>query len=262
MAKNPPTKDNLQSEHFKSFGPAIQARLTACLRSDSAHIRPFSPPSEAIEAIKMGLNKVQAKNPPMKRIDDAPNVFGQSMADAVLIYKSNNGIIRVGQPLDNIVGRMTLCCLDNELANQPAPPPPPPVEFGSTSFRFTFFCNRNGIFSLSKQFELFIASTEGQDSGSFKIERPFMFGDINMAFRGETKGFFKTTKKVLVERFGKEASADFTITRISGQLQGAMTIRMGIEDQLAVQFFLPRFKDETFSLTDGSVSGNGELVRR
>ena len=44
----------------------------------------------------------------MKRITDGQNTFGQSTADAVLVYKSNNGIIRAGQKLDNIVGRGTL----------------------------------------------------------------------------------------------------------------------------------------------------------
>ena len=105
---NPATKTNLESEHFLSFSSAAQARLTRCLRNDGDNIRPFSAPSEAIEAIKQGLNRVQPKNPPMKRITDGQNTFGQSTVDAMLVYKSNNGIIRAGQKLDNIVGRGTL----------------------------------------------------------------------------------------------------------------------------------------------------------
>ena len=75
-----------------------------CLRNDSGNIRPFSTPSEAI---KEGLNRVQPKNPTMKRITDTQNTFGQATVDAVLAYKPINGIIRAGQKLDNIVGRGT-----------------------------------------------------------------------------------------------------------------------------------------------------------
>ena len=111
---NPATKNNLESSHFLSFSAAVQTRLLSCLRSDGGNIRPFSAPSEAIEAIKQGLNRVQPKNPGMKQITDTQNAFGQSTVDAVLAYKSINGIIRTGQKLDNIVGRGTLARLDTE----------------------------------------------------------------------------------------------------------------------------------------------------
>ena len=60
----PATKDNLESQRFLSFSSEAQARLTRCLRNDGDNIRPFITPSEAIEAIKRGLNRVQPKNPP------------------------------------------------------------------------------------------------------------------------------------------------------------------------------------------------------
>ncbi len=63
---DPATRNNLESSHFLSTSPAVQTRLTNCLRSDSGNIRPFSPASAAIEAIKSGLNRVQPANPGMK----------------------------------------------------------------------------------------------------------------------------------------------------------------------------------------------------
>lgn len=269
--QNPPTKDNLESAHFLSFSPAVRARLTACLRSDPAHLVPFGPPSEAVEAVKRGLNKVQPKNPPMKVITDPPNEFGQSMADAVLAYKSNNAIIRAGQRLDNVVGRMTLARLDTELANQPAPKPPPPPEFGSTSFRFTFFCNKeDGVLSRVRQYELFVASADGKDSGSFKVDQPFTSGTLR-SFRGQTRGVFPTAKKVLVKRFGVKGQAvtSFRLTKLSGRLQGVMNIQLGragvpSTDPVLISFVLPRFVDENPSLLDGDgvVDVNGELAPR
>jgi len=48
-----------------------------------------------------------------------------------LKYKSVNNIIRPGQPLDDIVGRMTITQIDNDLLNAPKPAPPPSVEIGA-----------------------------------------------------------------------------------------------------------------------------------
>ncbi len=127
---NPPTKDNLESAHFTSASAAVKTRLTSVLRSDGAHIGKFSPPSEANEVIKDALRKATPGTPGMKPITDPPNVFGDSTAAAVIAYKGVNGIVRAGQQLDNIVGRMTLARLDSEMKNLESAPvvPPAPAE--------------------------------------------------------------------------------------------------------------------------------------
>lgn len=172
---NPATKDALESSHFLSFNTAVQTRLLGCLRSDGGNIRPFSAPSEAIEPIKQGLNRVQPKNPGMKRITDAQESFGQSMVDAVLAYKSLHGIIRAGQPLDNIVGRGTLARLDTELKNGGSGPGFEPIfpENGSTRWRFNFFFFNKGEFGKGI-FQLTLASTEIQDVGNFDVREFFL----------------------------------------------------------------------------------------
>lgn len=269
-AKNPPIKDNLESSHFNSFSSDVKARLTSCLRSDPAHIGTFSPASDAdaIAAIQQGLNKVQPKNPPMKLIVDAKGTYGSSTVDAVLVYKSNNGIIRQGQKLDNIVGRMTLARLDTELKNlgSVAPKPPTPGEAGSNNFRFSFFCTRPSGDRAENKYELFIATTEGQGSGSFKVNDPFISGDTKMRFRGETKGFFKTEKKLFISQFGKDTNATLKISRLSKSLQGfiRLTVDSLTASPTSVQFFLSRFADESpeFLFTDGTLDVFGGLVPR
>lgn len=195
---NPPTKDNLESSHFLGQSAAVRQRLT---RSDSSNIRPFSPPSEAIQAVKEGLNRVQPRIPGMPRINDPENTFGESMRDAVYAYKSFNGIVRTGQPLDPIVGRMTLARLDTELKNlgRPVDPKPVVLEFGSSKWRFSFFCNR-GFFGKGIN-QMFIGSTEVQDSRNFDIDEVFAIGALVTGFKGETRGNFTTTKNMPAKDF-------------------------------------------------------------
>jgi hypothetical protein len=63
-------------------------------------------------------------------IKDAPGDYGKDTVEAVLKYKSINGIVRTGQKLDPIVGRMTITRIDDELDNS-APTPPKPVEIAA-----------------------------------------------------------------------------------------------------------------------------------
>ena len=239
--------------------PGRAGTLTNCLRSDAANIRPFSQPSEAIEAIKQGLNRVQPLNPGMKRITDPTNTFGQSMQEAVLAYKSNNGIIRTGQKLDPIVGRMTLARLDTELKNLGAPivPPTPVLEFGSNRWRFSFFGNK-GVFGKGI-FTLFIASTELQDSVSFDIDEVFSSGDLRTGFKGETRGTFTTAKKMAAKDFDS-AICDFSVTRLSQTLQGNFRLqKLNGSDVLNVSFLLPGFRDESLSLDNGTLTVRGQM---
>jgi len=255
---NPVTKNNLESAHFLSFDGAVQARLLACLRNDGSNIRPFSPPSEAIQAIKEGLNRVQPKNPGMKRITDSiPNTFDQQTIDAVLSYKSINGIIRAGQKLDNIVGRGTLARLDTELKNfGPAPVPTPVIpEFGSTQWTFRFFCDK-GIFGKG-EFSLLINRSEVQDSADFAIREIFAGSGLASGFKGVSRGAFTTSKKILVDRFAS-AVVDFSITRgTTPTLRGNMRLQLRGDDALTASFLLPDFQDETLGLTQGITTIRG-----
>lgn len=258
---NPPTKNNLESSHFLGFNRAVQDRLTNCLRSDAHNIRPFSTPSEAIQAIKEGLNKVQPRIPGMKQITaDGQNIFGQQTRDAVLAYKAFNGIIRQGQPLDPIVGRGTLARLDTELKNLGGavnPPPPPVLEFGSRNWRFTFFGNK-GVFGKGI-YSFFIGSTELQDSQNFAIDEVFTSGNLVTGFKGETKGTFTTAKKMLAKDF-IGGVCDFSVTRFSQTLQGNFRIEKIVDSGVfSVSFLLPRFRDEGFSIEDGTLNVRGQL---
>jgi hypothetical protein len=85
-----------------------------------------------VEALQKALKKIKAASPPelgMLDIIDPPGVYGQSTANAVRRYKEVNAIQRMGQPLDEIVGRMTIIRMDDELKNlrfRPGPSPRPP----------------------------------------------------------------------------------------------------------------------------------------
>jgi hypothetical protein len=72
----------------------------------------------------------------LPRITDAPGTSGNNgtescTAEVVLKYKTAKKIFRPGQPIDNIVGRMTITEIDDDLLRlKPVPPPkpePPPV---------------------------------------------------------------------------------------------------------------------------------------
>ena len=242
------TKNALESKHFLSFSAAVQARLTQCLRNDGSNIRPFSAPSDAIEAIKLGLNLVQPKNAGMKRITDGTNSFGQSMADAVRVYKSNNGIIRAGQRLDNIVGRGTLAHLDTDLKNNPNVPglprvPPTVPGPGSANWRFSFFCDK-ALFGRG-YFVLNIASAEVQEASQFTMTELSSASGLGGGFKGVSRGTFTTARRFAVKTFGL-ATVEFSVTRLaSSQLRGTMRIQGLADAALQASFALPDFVDET-----------------
>jgi hypothetical protein len=256
------TKTTLESKHFLSFSGAAQARLTQCLRNDTANIRPFSAPSEAIEAVKQGLNLVQPKNPTMQRITDGPNTFGQSMANAVVAYKLAKDISRAGQKLNNVVGRGTLARLDTDLKNDPSlptPPVAPPVApgTGSSSWRFHLFCDKN-LFGRG-EFVLNIVSQEDrQDSdplqgSQFAMTEIVAASGLGSAFKGDTSGPFTTSVRAQVRDFSL-AVVEFSLTRVrASRLRGTMQIQATKAPALSASFELPEFDDETGGTGQGSV---------
>src|SRR5262249_25940973 len=151
--------------------------------------------------------------------------------------------------------------LDTELKNmgKPVDPKPnPPLEFGSRSWRFSFFGNK-GLFGKGI-YTLFIASNEAQDSRNFDIDEVFSSGDLHGGFKGETRGAFTTTKKVGSDIFAT-AICDIVVTRTaSGTLTGSIQLQKIVADGVFdVRLLLPGFRDETIGLGTGSISVRGQL---
>ena len=154
----PRIKPAFESAEFTTeVTPSVRARLESCLRSDPAHIPPKSRGGQDgphVEALQKALKKINAALPlelKIGDITDAAGVYGQNTADVVRKYKELNAIQRTGQPIDEIVGRMTISALDDELKNlrlRPGPsprPPTPPSPDPPAPNRFpTAFCLQNG----------------------------------------------------------------------------------------------------------------------
>jgi hypothetical protein len=130
----PPIKSRLESTHLTTKQtPAVQQRLSACLAWDPQHITPGQK-GDHVKAIQDALEILRNQMPSLGllKITDPPGTFGQSTSDEVLKYKrfqrpqSPEGIKRAGSPISNIVGRMTITQIDNDLMGAPKPTPPPP----------------------------------------------------------------------------------------------------------------------------------------
>jgi hypothetical protein len=108
----------LQCQLFKG-----DPRLEACLVQDSAHVTPGSV-GDFVTKIQQALVMVDGSF--IASTDSAAKLYGRTTASAVLAFKTKRGIINQAyqtQP-DNIVGKMTIRALDNEvLAKQAAGPP-------------------------------------------------------------------------------------------------------------------------------------------
>jgi peptidoglycan hydrolase-like protein with peptidoglycan-binding domain len=122
----PPIKTRLQSTELTNQPTPIQDKLNACLAADSAHIKPGQK-GDHVAVIQKALNTIRLRKPDLglPEIKDSEGDFGSDTRTAVLTYKTKNAIKRSGQPLDPIVGRMTLTRLDDDLMNGPVPPGKP-----------------------------------------------------------------------------------------------------------------------------------------
>lgn len=106
----------LQSDFFRG-----DPRLEACLVQDSAHITPGSK-GDFVSKIQLALEALDDAD-----IDDSEMTsatYGPSTADAVLDYKTARKIINFGYQTqaDNIVGKMTIAALDQEMREMEKPP--------------------------------------------------------------------------------------------------------------------------------------------
>ncbi len=102
----------LRSDHFTK--PKINARLEGCLVSDAQHVTPGST-GEHVRLIQIALAKLL----PTFLVPDGK--YGSNTAAAVLKYKIERAIVRVGQLYpDNIVGKRTIKSLDDEMLEEEA----------------------------------------------------------------------------------------------------------------------------------------------
>lgn len=117
----PGIKTRLESEQFTNGPIRRTSRLAECLASDPRHITPgkrdpSTPDGMAVTAIQDALRKIRSElMPKLPEIKDAAGDYGRDTVAAVLAYKGEHRIQRQGQRLDNIVGRMTITQLDDDL---------------------------------------------------------------------------------------------------------------------------------------------------
>jgi hypothetical protein len=99
------------------------ARLQTCLISDPAHVTPGLT-GEFVHLIQLALVEVDGLT--IDSAELAAQRYGPSTAAAVLAFKKKRHIInRAYQNTeDNIVGKMTIAALDNELTSRQVTPRP------------------------------------------------------------------------------------------------------------------------------------------
>ena len=133
----PSIKPNLESNFFVNQPANVKTRLDQCLSTDFLHIvggkrDENSAEGQAVTALQDALRRIRKEIlPSLPDITDAPGDYGASTKRAVISYKSDatHVIVRQGQRVDDVVGRMTLTQLDNDLLSiegkkPPAPPTP------------------------------------------------------------------------------------------------------------------------------------------
>lgn len=124
----PQIKNKLESPELTANQPVqVRAKLNACLASDPSHIK-RDDTGDHVKAIQDALGIIRQRRPELglPSITDTPGEFKASTAEAVKRYKDKNAIIRPGQPLDDVVGRMTITQIDNDLLRPVKPNPDPP----------------------------------------------------------------------------------------------------------------------------------------
>ena len=125
----PQIKSALESPELTTKqNKVVSQRLSACLASDANNIRPGAV-GDHVKAVQDALELLRQRMPDLGLlpITDTPGSYKKSTADAVRKYKEINVIQRTGQKLDDIVGRMTITQIDNDLVNGPKPAPPEPA---------------------------------------------------------------------------------------------------------------------------------------
>jgi hypothetical protein len=126
----PTIKARLESAELTNHPAGIQKLLDACLASDPSHITPHQK-GEQVQILQRALMTIAERSPEigLKKITDKPGEYESDTIEAVLKYKEHFKIVRTGQRLDPIVGRMTISQIDDDLAKKkPAPEPDPATD--------------------------------------------------------------------------------------------------------------------------------------
>lgn len=112
----------LQSRLFKE-----DQKLQKSLLLDSAHVTPGSV-GDHVQRLQTALALLDDVR--IERSELTSKTYGRSTADAVLRYKQRRQIINRSYQsrADNIVGKMTIASLDNELLRMEQAPPPRDIE--------------------------------------------------------------------------------------------------------------------------------------
>ncbi|KRE24592.1 hypothetical protein ASE66_05015 [Bosea sp. Root483D1] len=153
---NPQIKAKLQSARLAT-DPAqdVKSRLKQCLESDAFNIGPHSQPNKTLSAailiLQRSLNGIRDKfqwgvgpdgvTPGMPRSPET-GAYDEGTKAAVQWYKEFNGVRRSHQQrVDNIIGRMTISQIDNDLLAsgpkpKPAPSPTPPPNPSAAGWTF------------------------------------------------------------------------------------------------------------------------------
>jgi hypothetical protein len=124
----PSIKAKLESAELTNNPSNVQRLLDACLASDPSHITPHQK-GEHVKVIQRALMTIAERSPDigLPKINDTPGEYESDTIAAVLKYKDHFKIVRTGQRLDPIVGRMTITQIDNDLARKPPAPEPDPA---------------------------------------------------------------------------------------------------------------------------------------
>jgi hypothetical protein len=96
-------------------------RLNTCLVQDSAHVKQGDS-GDRVEKIQVALNFIDGLQ--IDGLELAGKFYGPSTAAAVLSYKTNRSIINTSYQTtaDDIVGKMTVASLDQDLINRQTKP--------------------------------------------------------------------------------------------------------------------------------------------
>jgi peptidoglycan hydrolase-like protein with peptidoglycan-binding domain len=96
-------------------------RLDACLVKDAAHVVPGDAGSHVAD-IQLALEVLDGVE--IDQVERATETYGPSTAAAVLAYKNKRRIINPAYQTtaDNIVGKMTMTSLDQEMERQQTRP--------------------------------------------------------------------------------------------------------------------------------------------
>lgn len=184
--------------------------------------------------------------------DDGPGEYGRATMRAVLAYKGPpRMILGFGQKTpDAVVGRQTIVRLDKDIVDgglddDKPDDEPTPLEFGSTSWRFSFFGNTS-----NEVFTFFVSSAEGQDSQQFVINNRVINDSDLGAFRGSSSGPFTTGKKLLAKDFSGSICKILLRKELgfgvgSGLLSGSM--QLSIPGGHTASLTIPPFVDENLS---------------